>query len=554
MLILFAQFGATEADIFFLDINSPARFQNDLNLDCHNPRLDDSKWPTMQLSQLTERQHYCLRLTVDINQTDIPTGTSLQIAMLASSEIYWDGKQIATKGIPGTKIEEEIVGPIGRSISMRTEQLTIGKHLLSMRVSTYHHSADLSVIHYGILLIDYPKSVSLSEQNKIPPLLLIGALLLLFILFQLIYWFYQKDLALLLFSFLCLASGALIALELIKFYYPYPWDWHIIRLRVIIATTLLTSCLLFLYYIYYYHIQKFRLAFIAFVVGLALTTIFLKSYDAKSLLIFFLTLVAGIAINTFALKQGKKNAAANSIILVAGLVSLIALPSSFIEKWFGVLFSIIAIANLFSLVKRFGQDREKALISLKLESELLRRNLQPHFLMNSLTLIIEWIETQPKLAVEFIESLAEEFRLLNNMSKDKLVSLGDEIELCQKHIAIMSYRYQLTIDLKITVEDPHILLPPAIIHTLIENCFSHNKVETGDCIEIITRVKNDRCEISVSTPFRRVKHQGTGTGEEYIRSRLTESFANRWQFTSKQQADVWLSKLTFPIQMNSELQ
>ena len=121
---------------------------------------------------------------------------------------------------------------------------------------------------------------------------------------------------------------------------------------------------------------------------------------------------------------------------------MVILPFSFIDKWFAALFSFIALANLYSLIVQFAHERSKAMQSLRLEAQMLRRNLQPHFLMNSLTLIVEWVETQPKLAVKFIDALADEFRLLNTMSQKKLVPWSTEMALCQKHFKIMQYRYQ----------------------------------------------------------------------------------------------------------------
>jgi len=230
---------------------------------------------------------------------------------------------------------------------------------------------------------------------------------------------------------------------------------------------------------------------------------------------------------------------------------MIILPYRFIEQWFAALFSVIAIANLFSLTTRFGHDREKALMSLKLEAEMLRRNLQPHFLMNSLMLIIEWIETQPALAVEFVESLADEFSMLNNMSKLKQVTLRQELDLCQKHFNIMKARYQLDIELDINTIDlanknqnlDHLRIPPAVVHTVIENTFSHNRIKNNDKFRIIISLEKSNFVLKVVTPYRPTKHQGTGTGESYIKTRLTECYGSSWQYESTQQNNSWQTKM-----------
>ena len=467
--------------------------------------------------------------------------------MLGSFEIYWDGKLIGQNGIAGDSILTEKTGSIGITMSMSKDQLSIGKHLLSMNISTYHHIEDMQSIFYAVMLVDQTSAMKNAKYNYIAPLMLCGAMLLLFVFFQLIYWYYKKDPAFLIFSLLSVFSGILIGLEVLKYFYAYPWDWHVLRLKIIILTVMITAMLLLLYYVYYYRFKNtlkwLLLAAVLMFIGIS----FAPGYDFKSLSIFIVAMLGSIIINVIALKKNKGGAVINTALLIFGLISMIILPDRFIDQWFAALFSVIAIANLFSLTTRFGHDREKALMSLKLEAEMLRRNLQPHFLMNSLMLIIEWIETQPELAVEFIESLADEFSMLNNMSKLKQVNLQEELALCQKHFNIMKARYQLNIQLDINTVDlldkdknlDQLSIPPAVVHTVIENAFSHNRIKDDDQFKIIISLEESNFVLKVITPYRATKHQGTGTGESYIKTRLAEYYGSSWQYESTQQGNSW---------------
>ena len=262
--------------------------------------------------------------------------------------------------------------------------------------------------------------------------------------------------------------------------------------------------------------------------------------------IFLISITLGILINLHALRNRLNTALVNALFLVVGFTLLFILPFDFIDKWFAALFSIIAIANLYSLVTKFSDDREKALNSLRLEAELLRRNLQPHFLMNSLTLIVEWVEVNPKLAIQFIEALSEEFRIMNKMSKKRLVPIEEEVDLCQRHLNIMGYRYQKNFELRTAGEVYGILLPPAILHTMIENAFSHNKIEDKDVFRFGVVHKDKTVEITFTTPLRARNHQGTGTGEDYIYARLRECFSAQWSFESRGEKDCWYSKVVIP--------
>jgi len=553
---------AESESFFYQDLNQGVHYKAGFDENCHQVDFDDVNWPTLNLYTLSEYQHYCLRAIVDITEHDLPIHTVMKMYMLGSFEIYWDGELIGKNGIAGDSISMEKTGSIGITMSMSKDQLSIGKHLLSMNISTYHHIEDMQRIFYAAMLVDQTKAMKNAKYDYIAPLMLCGAMLLLFVFFQLMYWYYQKDPAFMTFSLLSVSSGILIALELLKYFYAYPWDWHVLRLKIIIFTVMITAMLLLLYYVYYY---RFKSSFKWLILAALLMfsgVVFAPGYDFKSLSIFIIAMLGSLIINVIALKNNKDGATINTTLLIIGIVSMVILPERFIDQWFAALFSVIAIANLFSLTTRFGHDREKALMSLKLEAEMLRRNLQPHFLMNSLMLIIEWIETQPDLAVEFVESLAEEFSMLNNMSKLKQVTLREELALCQKHFNIMKARYQLNIHLEI--DDIYLLdkdknldqlnIPPAVVHTVIENAFSHNRIKDDDQFKIIVNLEENNFVLKVITPYRATKHQGTGTGESYIKTRLAEHYGRSWQYESKQQDNHWQTTMVLSNKQKQTLE
>ena len=536
---------AAESSFFFQSLAAGARIQAGYIEDCHRPGLDDSDWPLLAPRQVAEYQHYCVRFPVELTEPATP-GISLKVLMLASAEVYWDGQRIGNKGRPGRSLAEEQTGPIALTVPLSVNQLAPGRHLLSMRISSYHHIQDMYQIYYGAMLLDDSAFGARQRAGNIAPLLLCGAMLLLVLVFQFIYWRYQRDPAFLLFSLLCLSSGVLIGLELVKFFYAYPWDWHVYRLRLIVAVTLCMAVSLLGYYLCYYRMRLRRRWVGLTALLLTALAIGVPSYDGKSLALFFTALGLGLAINQLAVARKLPGAQLNRLSLLLGLASLILLPYSFIEQWFAALFSALAMVNLHALAGRFGRDREKAMRSLRLEAEMLRRNIQPHFILNSLMLIIEWIETRPRLATDFIEALAREFSLLNAMSKKDLVPLAQEIELCRQHIAIMSYRYELDARLEVTGDIEGVMVPPALLHTLVENAFSHNKLVGGDCFELRVCRGQREVEIVMTSPHRQRAHQGSGTGEQYIRTRLDQSFERAWQYQSALTGDSWQSRFVLP--------
>ena len=56
--------------------------------------------------------------------------------------------------------------------------------------------------------------------------------------------------------------------------------------------------------------------------------------------------------------------------------------------------------------------------------------------MNTLTSLIDWIEESPKKGVLFIEALAQEFDLLNQIENKKQIPIAQEIALCRPSLQL----------------------------------------------------------------------------------------------------------------------
>src|SRR5262249_30663935 len=130
-----------------------------------------------------------------------------------------------------------------------------------------------------------------------------------------------------------------------------------------------------------------------------------------------------------------------------------------------------------SLAMHLHDERKRAqaakLAAARLELELLKKNIQPHFLLNTLATILETIEQEPKTAAALVEALAGEFRILSRVAGEKLIPLGQELELCRAHLRVMSLRRGVTCAIAAAGVDERALVPPALFHTLVENGLTH---------------------------------------------------------------------------------
>jgi len=187
--------------------------------------------------------------------------------------------------------------------------------------------------------------------------------------------------------------------------------------------------------------------------------------------------------------------------------------------------------------------QESQLRAARLEIELLKKNIQPHFLMNSINATIMWLSEDPKSAELLLSSLADELRMLQEYSGKSSITLEEEVRLCEAHLQVMSLRHDKKFRLRVKNLDPKEKIPPLIFHTLVENGLTHGFAEREEGVFILARDKRDQS-------FRYVlsndgnntsgsRKSGSGLGLKYIRTRLQEFYPNRWTLKMGPHARGW---------------
>jgi hypothetical protein len=227
--------------------------------------------------------------------------------------------------------------------------------------------------------------------------------------------------------------------------------------------------------------------------------------------------------------------------IVAGLLAVRTSRRAFLDPSFFLLFEALVLFPLAALGLQLRAERRRAqeatLAAARLETELLKKNIQPHFLINTLATIMEVIEREPRAAISLIESLAAEFRILARVSGEKLIPLGQELELCRAHLRIMSLRKDARCALAAEGVDEHALIPPALFHTLVENGLTHLRPKEGEQRFSLRETRVEGCVCYTFTaegvPARAKGNSAKadavdGTGLRYLKARLEESFSGRW--------------------------
>lgn len=500
------------------------------------------------LHDLKAQRHYCVATEFSMPETP-KQNQLLLLSVLAAGELFLDGVKVGRNGRPAQSKREEIPGYIDYSLSLTPEQLQQGRHRLILKLSTYHGSAEVQNPFYGLSIEDQQNLHLASSYAIFWPLLLTGALGLMSLLMIGLTLFYQRQAHWILFLCLCLVASSLLLAEVWRDFVGYLYPFHLTRLRIVEGLTYLFAVLLPLYFLIYYRFKRILLLSSGLILLTASAHFLSPYFDLKSTLMFGVALLVSFVINLLSYHAKKSGSRMGLSVAIISIALFLTPPLRFAEAGFALIVCLLLFTILFQLVQRFTQDKAKAALATQLENQLLRRSIQPHFLMNSLSLVGELLHQSPQWAEEFIQALGREFRMLNEYAECASIALVQELELCQNYLEIMSTRLQKNCSLALEGNLSGITIPPGILLTILENAFSHNKYrqDTRFHLSIVTGSRSATLTLQIPVVSQRM-HVGTGTGNQYIVQSLQEVFDGRASYVTEQRDDSWYALLELPTQ------
>lgn len=129
-------------------------------------------------------------------------------------------------------------------------------------------------------------------------------------------------------------------------------------------------------------------------------------------------------------------------------------------------------------------------IHTQLQYEALKKQLSPHFLFNSLNTASSLIYRDTGLAIKFIRELGISYDYILHSINERLITIGQEIEISKAYAFLMETRFENAFTLKIDLPEEFNteLIPPLSIQMLLENAIKHNQINTKQpiLVEIYT--------------------------------------------------------------------
>ncbi len=136
------------------------------------------------------------------------------------------------------------------------------------------------------------------------------------------------------------------------------------------------------------------------------------------------------------------------------------------------------------------------------ELNLLKSQLNPHFLFNALNTVRALIAESPQRAEKAVTQLARTLRYALNSSRDELVSLANELEIVDDYLGIEELRLaeRLTVVQDVAADALQAQIPIMLLQTLVENAVKHgiSQLPQGGVLRVVARMETGTLVIEVS--------------------------------------------------------
>jgi len=159
--------------------------------------------------------------------------------------------------------------------------------------------------------------------------------------------------------------------------------------------------------------------------------------------------------------------------------------------------------------------------SLQSQFDLLKQQINPHFLFNSLNVLTSLIKLDPDLAEKFSENLSIVYRYVLENKDNELVNLKTELQFLNAYILLLNIRFVDKLNVNINIPENRLndLIIPLAMQLLIENAIKHNAMSKSDPLTIDIYIDNNFLNIVNNLNERPSHIVSTGIGLKNIENR-----------------------------------
>lgn len=196
-------------------------------------------------------------------------------------------------------------------------------------------------------------------------------------------------------------------------------------------------------------------------------------------------------------------------VLLAGVIELgvlLEFGSYLLQKWNS---SRIEMATF---------QKEKAQFSL----ELLRTQINPHFLFNNLNTLSALIYADQDKAADFLRKLSGVYRSILEYRNKELITLEEELRFFQQYKELLEIRFEKMLFIKVSIDSTlhSRTILPLTLQMLVENAIKHNVLSQNKPLYILIESKDDYLHVSNLLQPKEILEYSSGLGLKMIENRF----------------------------------
>jgi len=190
-------------------------------------------------------------------------------------------------------------------------------------------------------------------------------------------------------------------------------------------------------------------------------------------------------------------------------------------------------------------ERQKALLenekliveNIRIRYEVLKNQVDPHFLFNSLNTLDGLIGVDDDKAHEFVQNISSVFRYA--ISNKEIMYLDEELDFTEAYASLMKIRYGDNFQIQYNIEEKYrkYYIMPISLQLLVENAIKHNVISNKHSLIItIETTPNDTIRVLNNIQPKQKAEPGTGIGLANLTERYKLLFQKEVSIT---QTDVF---------------
>lgn len=229
-----------------------------------------------------------------------------------------------------------------------------------------------------------------------------------------------------------------------------------------------------------------------------------------------------------------------SVVVAAVVAIFITVLSNFINPYEGglkqnlvynvLIFCVVNIililileAWIFFIERDHSKEKSKELESQlsQLRFEILKSQIDSHFMFNSLNVLSGLIEKDTKKAQDFIDEFSNIYRYVLETIEKPVVSIDEEISFARSYMFLQQIRYgeQLKFHIDLPTRILTALLPPLSLQVVLENACKHNLIDDDKPLQINIKNIKDQLVITNNIQLKISSRNSRGTGQLNLKKR-----------------------------------